>query len=228
MPKPTSTTITCEADIARGTRALTRKCDVARRVHVAVGTPPLRLQPPGFEGLARIVVGQQLSVASAAAIWGRCQKKIRPMTPDRMMRTRETTCKALGLSAGKIKTLKAAAHAIQDGALDLDAADLDDTTLREQLIAVHGIGPWTADIYLMFSLGRSDAFAPGDLALQIGAQYAFGCDARPSPDDLTDLVETWRPWRAVGARMLWAYYAHVKNEARSGAPSAAAGSAVPV
>ena len=94
---------------------------------------------------------------------------------------------------------------------------LDDAAIREALTGISGIGPWTADIFLMFCLGRADAFASGDLALQIAAQWATGLDERPGPAALLDLAERWRPWRGVAARLLWAYYAAVKD-GRSGIP----------
>jgi len=216
--------ITCEADIARGVRSLKRRCPVAKRMYHETGMPPVRIQDPGFPGLARIIVGQQLSVQSAAAIWARCEHVLKPMTPERIARARIETMRQAGLSAPKIKTLKAVSAAIREGQLCLceEAYAGCDDALRDALIAVRGIGPWTADIYLMFSLGRPDAFAPGDLALQIGAQYAFEREARPSPDELADLAEVWRPWRAVAARLLWQYYAVRKSQAPN------AGSAVPV
>ena len=213
--------ITSEADIARGVRALRRACPVARHMHEETGSPPLRRQEPGFPGLARIVVGQQLSVQSARAIWERCQQKLQPMSPDRVARARETTLRAAGLSAPKIKTLKAVSGAVLAGDLDLapDAYGGCDETMREALIAVPGIGPWTADIYLMFSLGRPDAFAPGDLALQIGAQYAFDLAERPSPVELEAMAEAWRPWRSVAARLLWQYYAYRKAQKSAATPA---------
>ncbi|MEL6298217.1 MAG: DNA-3-methyladenine glycosylase 2 family protein [Pseudomonadota bacterium] len=205
--------ITCEADIASGMRALRRACRFARQMHDVAGTPPVRVNQPGFEGLARIIVGQQLSVASAGAIWARCQERLQPFTPDRIVRARETTMRAAGLSAGKVRTLKAAAKAARTGDLILEpTADARDDEIVDSLVAVTGIGPWTADIYLMFALGRPDAFAPGDLALQIGAQYGFALDERPSPEELIEIVEGWRPWRGVGARLLWHYYAAVKQQ----------------
>lgn len=188
-------------------------------MHDLAGMPPLRVTEPGFEGLSRIVVGQQLSVASAGAIWGRCAKKVIPFTPEKLLRTRETTLRAAGLSAGKVRTLKAAARAAMSGDLMLvPEPETTDEEVVERLVAVTGIGPWTADIYLMFALGRPDAFAPGDLALQIAAQMGFGLEDRPTPDELIELVESWRPWRGVGARLLWHYYAAVKSQGANAVP----------
>lgn len=208
--------ITCDDDVARGVRSLKRRCGVMRRVHKAAGDPPLRLREPGFQGLARIIVGQQLSVASAAAIWAKCMATIQPMSADEVARLDDATLKGCGLSAPKIRTLRAVARAVLDDGLELERAGaLPDDALRGALISIHGVGPWTADIFQMFCLGRADAFAPGDLALQVAAQHAFELDDRPSPTELEELAEVWRPWRSVSARLLWAYYAVIK-QGRSG------------
>ena len=214
--QPKQNVIPCQEDVARGVRSLRRRCTVMRHVHKAAGDPPLRLREPGFQGLAKIVVGQQLSVASAGAIWGRCIAAVQPMSAARVASLDDEALKACGLSQPKIRTLRAVSRAVLDDGLDLERAGaMADEDLREALIAIHGIGPWTADIFQMFCLGRADAFAPGDLALQVAAQQAFGLDARPSAQELEVLAEPWRPWRSVSARLLWAYYAVIKG-GRSG------------
>jgi DNA-3-methyladenine glycosylase II len=206
-----------EVDIRAGVKALRRRCAVMRRVHDLAGDPPLRRPAGGFEGLAKIVVGQQLSVASAAAIWGRLQPLAVPFTADRIGRLDDDALKAAGLSRPKIATLRALTAAVAGG-LSLEAlATADERVLMDELTAIRGIGPWTAEIYAMFCLGRADAFAAGDLALQVAAQMAFELEQRPKPAELTALAERWRPWRGVAARLLWAYYKVVKD-ARSGAP----------
>jgi DNA-3-methyladenine glycosylase II len=206
--------ITVEDDLARGVRSLRRKCPIMRRVHDATGLPPLRRREPGFEGLARIIVGQQVSVASANAIWERCLATIIPMTVDTVAALDDEALRSAGLSAPKIRTLRAIAAAVGEDGLDLnDFGDADDAEIHERLCAVKGIGPWTADIYLMFCLGRADAFAPGDLALQVAAQHAFGLDDRPSAAELAERAEAWRPWRGVSARLLWAYHKVIKDRA---------------
>lgn len=185
-----------------------------RRVHDAAGDPPLRRRQPGFEGLARIIVGQQVSVASANAIWARCEEHIRPLTPDAVIGMSDDALRAAGLSRPKVKTLRAISEAVRDGGLDLVTfGGADDEGIREALCSVKGIGPWTADIYLMFCLGRPDAFAPGDLALQVAAQHAFDLDQRPAPEKLAEMAEAWRPWRGVSARLLWAYHKVIKDRA---------------
>jgi len=206
--------ITSDEDIAKGVKALRRRCHVMRRVHDAAGTPPLRRRPPGFPGLARIIVGQQVSVASANAIWERCLLAIDPFTPATVAALGDPDLRAAGLSAPKIRTLRAVSEAVLDRGLDLEGfGGADDEAIHAALCEVKGIGPWTADIYLMFCLGRPDAFAAGDLALQVAAQHAFELAERPKPDELLALAEIWRPWRGVSARLLWAYYAVMKERA---------------
>jgi DNA-3-methyladenine glycosylase II len=205
--------IETEHDIRAGVRALRRRCKVMRRIHDAAGDPPLRRQPAGLEGLARVVVSQQLSTASAAAIWSRVAAAVAPISATRLLAVRDATLQSAGLSRPKIKTLRALATAAKDG-LDFEAlATADDADVHAALRAINGIGPWSADIYLMFCLGRADAFAAGDLALQVAAQHAFEHKDRPGPDELLELAECWRPWRGIAARLLWAYYPVIKRSA---------------
>ncbi len=202
--------IVTEADVRAGVRALVRKCPTMRHVHEVAGAPPLRLRPAGFEGLARIIVGQQLSVASASAIWERTAALCRPFEPGTLMGLGDEGLALAGLSRPKIRTLRAIAGACQNG-LDLERLEhAAEAEVHAALTEVTGIGPWTADIYIMFCLGRADGWAPGDLALQIAAQQALGLAERPGTQEMAEIAERWRPWRGVAARMLWAYYAAVK------------------
>ena len=204
-----------EEDVREGVRALRRRCQTMRMVHDAAGDPPLRRRPAGFEGLARIIVGQQLSVASASAIWLRTLSLCQPFEPLAVQQLEDVALASAGLSRAKIRTLRAICAACADG-LDLNALDRrSDAEIQTALTAISGIGPWTADIYIMFCLGRGDGFAAGDLALQIGAQKALGLKARPSADELLAIAERWRPWRGVAARLLWNYYAHLKRLGRA-------------
>lgn len=210
--------IETQEDIRAGMRALRRKCPALRRVHDLTGDPPLRRRQGGLEGLARIVVGQQLSTSSAAAIWARLTRAVVPFRSDILLTASDETLRAAGLSAPKIRTLRAIAQAILDGRLDLEGlSTLPDDIVSERLTAIHGIGPWTADIYVMFCLGRRDAFAPGDLALQIAADGALQLGYRPSAAELLEVAERWRPWRGVAAGLLWAYYPLLRST-RQGAP----------
>ena len=204
--------ILTEDDVHEGVRALRRKCAIMRHVHDTAGHPPLRRRPAGFEGLARIVVGQQLSVASAGAIWARTVVAVTPFEPARLLALEDSHLAGCGLSRAKIRTLRAISQACANG-LDLERLEhMTDEQVHTALRDVVGIGPWTADVFLMFCLGRADAWAPGDLALQLAAQQAFKLDEKPSANDLMELAERWRPWRGVAARLLWAYYAAVKTK----------------
>lgn len=193
-------------DIRAGTLALRKLCPTLRRVHDLVGDPAPRRHAPGFAGLAQVVVGQQLSAASASAIWTRTAAAVDPFDAETLLAMDVALLRAAGLSQGKIRTLRAVADAIVSGALTFDARAPADE-LRAALLAIGGIGPWTADIYMLFCLGHADGFAAGDLALQVAAQRAFALDERPSARELESLAERWRPWRGVAALLLWTYYA---------------------
>jgi DNA-3-methyladenine glycosylase II len=202
-----------DADVLAGVRALRRKCQIMRHVHDTAGDPPLRLRPAGFEGLCRVIAGQQLSVASATAIWNRTEAAVRPFSPRALLALSDAELAAAGLSRPKIRTLRAIAEACANGLNLAKLARASDEEVHAALTQVVGIGPWTADVYIMFCLGRADAWAPGDLALQIAAQRALGLAERPTAEELRDIAERWRPWRGVAARLLWAYYAATKQKA---------------
>jgi len=202
--------IEADADIRDGVRALRRNCALMRGVHDITGDPPLRRQPAGFQGLARVIVGQQLSVASASAIWERTALVCRPFEPAALLTVADEPLIAAGLSRAKVRTLRAIATACGNG-LDLSGLErLTEEEVHAALTEVVGIGPWTADVYIMFCLGRADGFASGDLALQIAAQNVLGLKDRPDAAETLEIAERWRPWRGVAARLLWAYYAALK------------------
>jgi DNA-3-methyladenine glycosylase II len=203
--------IVTDDDVRDGVRALRRKCAVMRRVHDFAGHPPLRRRPAGFEGLARIIVGQQVSVASATAIWDRTAAACAPFEPQILLTLTDMQLAAAGLSRAKIRTLRAMAAACS-GELDLTRLDhMADEEIHAALTDIPGIGPWTADVFILFCLGRADGWAPGDLALQVAAQHALQLDERPDKVRMLELAERWRPWRGVAARLLWAYYAALKQ-----------------
>jgi DNA-3-methyladenine glycosylase II len=204
--------IETEADIEAGLGALLAADPRLEPVAAMAGRPPLRRRPGGFAGLAGIVVSQQLSTASANAIWGRLAAAYDPFTPQALIRARASRLAGLGLSAPKIRALKEIAKAIAGGRLDCDALpDLPAEAAHAALCAIHGIGPWSADIYLLFCLGHADAWPAGDLALQEAARLAFALPARPNARETIALADPWRPWRGVAARLLWAYYRAVKQ-----------------
>ena len=181
------------------------------------GMPGLRRREAGFPGLCAIVCGQQLSTASAAAIRERLFAAFDPFHHDTVRLARAAKLARLGLSRPKIKSIKAIGHAIAKGAIDLDSVSgMDADKAHAALVALHGIGPWTADIYLLFCLGHADAWPAGDLALQEATRIALGLRRRPDVKQMAKLAEPWRPWRGVAAHLLWAYYHAVKR--RDGAP----------
>ncbi len=212
MPRPRHITVTTERQLKAAAAMLAGQCKVMSRIFKRIGVPPLRDFPADFSGLTKIVVGQQLSAQSAAAIWTRMAEALSPFTPEAAQALSDQDLKRLGLSNGKIRTLRALSLAVLDEGLDFATLNMaDDDIIIERLTAIHGIGPWTADIYLLFALARRDAFAPGDLALQLAVQHHFKLERRPAADELERIAERWRPARAVAARMLWADYAFARR-----------------
>jgi DNA-3-methyladenine glycosylase II len=204
-----------ETALHAAAEALRAKDPVLVGTLIAIGgLPPLRRREPGFAGLAAIIVSQQVSVASANAIFGRLEQRIAPLEAAGLASASEETLRACGLSAPKIRALRAVAEAVLTHALDLGGlAGMDAEEAHRALVAVKGIGPWTADIFLLFCLGHPDAFPAGDLALQEAAKLALDLKKRPDAARLERIAERWRPWRGVAARMLWAYYRGVKARA---------------
>ncbi|MCP4822825.1 MAG: DNA-3-methyladenine glycosylase 2 family protein, partial [Shimia sp.] len=166
------------------------------------GPLPLRLRPDGFDQLLSAIVSQQVSVASAAAIWKRMQDA-ELVTPTAIVAASDEDLRAAGLSRQKMRY----ARALAAEGIDFDALR---STANEEIFRtltnVSGVGIWTAEIYAMFSLGRADVFAPGDLALQESARMLFELDNRPKERVLREMAQEWSPWRSVAARLLWAYY----------------------
>ncbi len=197
--------------VAAGARAL---ADIEPRFAGALeatGPLPLRRSEGGYAGLLRIVCDQQLSVAAGRAIWARVEEA-GATTPEAVQAADDDALRALGLSRPKIRTARAVAEAVAAGDLCFmrqSAAPYPDAFA--ELVAIKGVGPWTAEIYHMFCEGRPDVFAPGDLALQEAARALFALDARPTAKALGAMAEAWSPWRAVAARALWAYYRVLKN-----------------
>ena len=207
--------IDCEEALAEHTGHLLQ-CDgeFAARLIALAGRPALRLQPPGFAGMVSIIVSQQVSVASADAIFKRVLANLSPLSARAMLDADDAALRACGLSGPKMRALRALAHAVEHEGLDLAALRaLDAETAHQALTAVKGVGPWTADIFLLFCLGHPDAFPSGDLALQEAARLALGLKKRPDARGLEAIAERWRPVRGVAARLLWAYYRIAKQQA---------------
>lgn len=182
------------------------------------GEVPLRLTEPGFASLASIIVSQQVSTASARAIFGRLSALVDPLTPQGLLCAGEEMFRAAGLSRPKQRTLVAVAQAAADG-LDLDGlCRLDAEQAMSAMIAIPGIGPWTAEVYLLFAAGHPDIFPARDVALQSAVGHALGIDPRPGEKALIRLAESWAPWRGVASRLFWAYYRQTRG--RDGAPPA--------
>lgn len=197
-----------EGDIERGLAALLELDPRLRLVAAEAGAVPLRLREPGFEGLAHIIVSQVVSRASADAIWGRMTARLGSVTADGYAGLEPDAWRSFGLSRIKHDTLARVADAVVGGDLDLHAlsAESPEKALSE-LMAIKGIGPWTAEVYLMFCGGHADVFPAGDVALQAAVGMAFGHEERPLAKALAREAAVWAPWRSVAARLFWAYYA---------------------
>ncbi len=194
--------ITCDADVARGAAWLAQRERRFASVLAQTGPLPLRLAPDGFAALFNKIVSQQVSVASARAIWGRVEAL--GLDDAAAVRTAsDEDLRAAGLSRPKVKYARALAEARIDYAALRGATD---TQVIETLTQVSGIGVWTAQVYAMFNLGRADVFAPGDLALQEAVRLLWDLPARPTPRTLEQMALDWSPWRAVAARLLFTYY----------------------
>lgn len=199
--------ITSDACVTEGAAWLCERDPRFQYAMEQIDRIPLRLRPDGFTALLNAIVSQQISVAAAQGIWTRLQDA-GFCEADTILAATDDALTQAGLSRSKVKYARALAKA------DLDYAALrqvPDAQVVHALTEVTGIGRWTAEIYCMFSLGRADAFAAGDLALQESARLLFGLDARPNEKELRQMAESWSPWKSVAARMLFAYYRVMKN-----------------
>jgi len=210
----TRRTIDTHDDIAAGLHYLARTDTALARLVDAIDHVPLRRTPPGFASLAGIIVSQQVSKQSAAAITGRMVRLVDPLTPENYLAAGEAAWKEIGLSRPKQRTMSAICEAIGAGTLDLDGlCTIDAADAIATMTGVKGIGPWTAEVYLLFAAGHSDIFPAGDLALQAAAASIYGLDARPDDKALRTMAESWSPWRGVAARLLWAWYGQTIGKA---------------
>ncbi len=196
-----------DADVAEGAAWLAEIEPRFAKILPALSPLPLRLKPDGFGPLMHAIMGQQVSVASANAIWDRLVAG-GLTTPDAIIAVSHDDLRALGLSRQKAKY----AHALAVAGIDFNGLrSKPNSDVIKVLTAVIGIGAWTAEVYVMFSLGRADVFASGDLALQEGARLIFDLPARPTAKEIAQMSERWSPWRSVAARIIWAYYGATKK-----------------
>jgi DNA-3-methyladenine glycosylase II len=198
-----------EADIASGLSELSKLDERLESVIRKAGPVPLRLAQPGYEGLANIIVSQMISKAAADSVWTRLKGVAGgTISAGSILLLDEPALRSAGLSGAKAQTLARAASAVGDGSIDLDhICQLDAREACRQMMAIKGIGLWTAEVYLMFCAGHADIFPSGDVALQNAVGHAFGQEERPKDRQLRQMAELWQPWRSVAARLFWAYYA---------------------
>jgi DNA-3-methyladenine glycosylase II len=201
-----------QSDLEDAVHTLVRQDKRLRPIFELTGMPALRQREPGFAGLAHIICGQQLSTASAAAIWSRISAAFDPFDHHAIRKARPDRLGRLGLSAAKIKTLKLLARELAEERLNLDVlANEDADTAHNTLTSHHGIGPWTADVYLLFCLGHGDAWPAGDLAVQEAIKIGLGLKERPTAKQMAPLAEPWRPLRGAAAHLWWSYYRILKK-----------------
>lgn len=193
------------------------------RAYESCGAPPLRRAEPGFATLLRSIVGQQVSVHAAASIWQRLEAATQPFTPERFLSHDDAALRAVGLSTQKMRYGRGLALDIAEGRVDLEAVGrMADEEAIAELVKAKGIGRWTAEIYLMFALGRRDIMPANDLGLIVALQHLKGLRKRPEPQRLLKLAEPWRPWRTVASLMLWHYRRTMPDFSRTTPASAGA------
>jgi DNA-3-methyladenine glycosylase II len=177
-----------------------------------IGPPPPRHRPAGFATLMDVIIAQQVSTASARAISGRLRERLSKLTPDGFIGLTDADLRAVGFSRQKMLYGRDLAAAFLDGRVSLPKLRrMDDETAIASLSSVKGIGRWSAEVFLLFSLQRPDVMPAQDLALMVAAQRLKGLRSRPDPKKLLKIAEPWRPFRSYGARMLWHYYRNGKG-----------------
>ena len=190
--------------------ALVRQDARLATIEPTAGPLPWRVRPAGFPGLLQAIVAQQISSAAAQSIWRRLSAVPGALDPAALAALDDATLLAAGLSRPKVAHARALAAAFGDGRLsDTVLAALDDAEAVAAITAVRGLGPWTAEVYLLFALGRADVFPAGDIAVAGAAADLLGLPARPGPVELRRLAEAWRPHRALAARLLWHHWRHI-------------------
>ncbi|MCY0092466.1 DNA-3-methyladenine glycosylase family protein [Hoeflea ulvae] len=195
-------------DIAEGLAALAQADPRLARAIKLAGPVPLRRKPPGYAALTEIILSQMVSKASANALWRKLELAAGEISPAAVLALSDAQLRAAGLSRAKAETVRRVGEAVLGGALDLEhLCGLEGREAIERLTVIKGLGPWTAEVYLLFCAGHPDIFPAGDVALQSAAAHLMGLEVRPQTRVLADLAQDWSPWRGVAARLLWAYYA---------------------
>lgn len=193
--------------IAAGLDALAAQDPDIARILEEVGYPEPRVRPPGFATLLNIIIGQQVSVQSAAAIRGRLLEAADPLTPESFLALGEDALRAVGFSRRKIEYGQLLAQDIQERRFDPDGLHrLDDDAALDQIVARKGLGRWSADVYLLFALGRPDVWPADDLAVQVAVQHLKGLESRPDRATMDAVAEPWRPYRGAAALLMWHVY----------------------
>lgn len=199
-------------DVADGLAALQALDPRLIPIVAVCGPVPLRTRDATLANLMRIVISQQVSVQSAAAIWARFETAFDANNADQIASASDHALRSVGLSRPKVKTLRAIAVAARDDELNCAGlVGLPCEVVSDKLTAIHGIGPWTAEIFTLFCLGHPDIFPVGDIALQQAVKDAFGLPERPKGENLEAIAARWTPWRGVAARLFWAYYASTRK-----------------
>jgi DNA-3-methyladenine glycosylase II len=213
VPTPSLVSVN-EQFFAEAVRELMERDPDLARVVEKYGVPPLLVRAPGFPTLVYIILEQQVSLASARALYQKLEKVVRPFTPARFLKLTEPEMRQIGFSRQKAHYTRLAAEALKLRRFDLRALhDLQDDPAREKLITLKGVGRWTADIYLLSALRRPDIWPVGDLALATAVQEVKRLRRRPSPEKLETMSVSWRPWRAVAARLFWHAYLSKRGQA---------------
>ncbi|HLQ05953.1 MAG TPA: DNA-3-methyladenine glycosylase 2 family protein [Verrucomicrobiae bacterium] len=196
-----------DRSLAQGARALARVDRDLAGVIERHGPPPLWGREPGFATLVQIVLEQQVSLASGRAAFARLERAAGRVTPARVAATTERRIRAAGITRQKATYVRGLARSIVSGELDVDAIGLlDDDAAHAELVKLKGIGPWSADIYLLMALGRRDVWPRHDLALASAMRDVKRLRSVPTPERQLEIAEAWRPWRAVAARLMWRHY----------------------
>nr|WP_202895865.1 DNA-3-methyladenine glycosylase 2 family protein [Iningainema tapete] len=196
-----------QESLADGLSFLAAQDSDLAKILEAYGSPPLWVREPGFATLLQIILEQQVSLASAKAVFARLQAVISPITPEQFLTLDDVQLRAIGFSRQKALYTSLLAQSIVVGQLDLASlSSMDDEDVRTTLKKMKGIGDWTVDIYLLMALRRPDSFPKGDLGLAVAVQKVKQLEYRPKPAELEAIAQIWRPWRALATRLLWHYY----------------------